>query len=315
MARTLDFVDHRRDLGSNRYIYAVVSRRAQGLSIGVNLNVDKVCNFDCPYCQVDRTTPAVVDSPGVSDAPDASPGGAAGGGAPRPKSPVIDLERLESELATLLGWVADGSLWVHPPFDTVAPALRRVADIAFAGDGEPTSPPAFPGAVERVLAVRARFGLDGSAGSRVPLRLLTNATLLHRERVRGALGGFDEVWAKLDAGTEPWFHKVDGTTIPLRRVLTNLAESAAHLDALGKPIVIQAMFCAFDGVGPDDVEIDAWLGRLEHIRAVGRIGQVQIYTVARKPADTTVGPMPRAWLDVVGEKVRAKGIPAVVYGG
>ena len=57
MARRLDFKDHRRDLGENRYVYAVVSRRARGLSIGVNLNPDKVCNFDCPYCQVDRTTP------------------------------------------------------------------------------------------------------------------------------------------------------------------------------------------------------------------------------------------------------------------
>ena len=55
--RRLDFKDHRRDLDQNRYVYAVVSRRARGLSIGVNLNPDKVCNFDCPYCQVDRTTP------------------------------------------------------------------------------------------------------------------------------------------------------------------------------------------------------------------------------------------------------------------
>ena len=46
--RRLDFTDHRRDLGENRYVYAVVSRRAGGLSIGVNLNPDKVCNFDCP---------------------------------------------------------------------------------------------------------------------------------------------------------------------------------------------------------------------------------------------------------------------------
>jgi wyosine [tRNA(Phe)-imidazoG37] synthetase (radical SAM superfamily) len=169
--------------------------------------------------------------------------------------------------------------------------------------------------VDRVVALRARFGLDGTTGARVPVRLLTNATLLHRERVRAALGGFDEVWAKLDAGTEPWFHKVDGTTMPFRRVLTNLNASAAHLAALGKPIVIQSMFCAFDGAGPDEAEVDAWLGRLDAIHAAGRIGHVQIYTVARKPADSSVGPMPRAWLDAVGDRVRARGIAAVVYGG
>ena len=49
--------DHRRGLADNRYVYAVVSRRSRGVSVGVNLNPDKVCNFDCVYCQVDRTTP------------------------------------------------------------------------------------------------------------------------------------------------------------------------------------------------------------------------------------------------------------------
>jgi len=294
MARTLDFQDHRRDLGANRYVYAVVSRRAQGLSIGVNLNPDKVCNFDCPYCQVDRTVP----------------GGPA----------AIELDTLEAELDRLLSWVADGTLWAHPPFDTVAPALRRVADIAFAGDGEPTTPAAFPGAVERVRAVRAKYGFDGAPGPdgvarpRVPVRLLTNATMLHRARVKAALPGVDEVWGKLDAGTEAWFRKVDGTTFPFTRILANLAEAAATLPA-DKPLVIQSMFCGFDGVGPDDAEVDAWLDRLTTIAAAGPIGQVQLYTVARRPADSAVGPMPKAWLDALAERVRARGIPAESYGG
>ncbi|MFN7147202.1 MAG: radical SAM protein, partial [Myxococcota bacterium] len=229
----------------------------------------------------------------------------------------IDLDVLEAELDRLLGWVADGSLWAHPPFDTVAPAFRRVADIAFAGDGEPTTPAAFPGAVERVRAVRARYHLDGSDANvpAVPIRLLTNATMLHRERVKAALPGVDEVWGKLDAGTEPYFRKVDGTTFPFGRVLRNLEETAAYLDAERRPpLVLQSMFCAFDGVGPDDAEIEAWLGRIDAIVAAGPVGQVQIYTVARKPADPTIGPVPRARLDAIAEKVRAKGIVAEVYG-
>ena len=39
---------------NNRFVYAVISQRARGLSIGVNLNPDKGCNFDCVYCEVDR---------------------------------------------------------------------------------------------------------------------------------------------------------------------------------------------------------------------------------------------------------------------
>ena len=48
------FAMHDRVWQANRYVYPVVSRRSKGISIGVNLNPDKVCNFDCIYCCVDR---------------------------------------------------------------------------------------------------------------------------------------------------------------------------------------------------------------------------------------------------------------------
>ena len=51
------FASHPRTFAENRYVYPVVSRRAGGISIGVNLNLDKVCNFDCVYCQVNRSEP------------------------------------------------------------------------------------------------------------------------------------------------------------------------------------------------------------------------------------------------------------------
>ncbi len=271
--RRLDFTDHRRSLDANRYIYAVVSRRAAGLSIGVNLNPDKVCNFDCPYCQVDRTVP----------------GGSAD----------IDVPALRGELERLLA-LTRGDLWSVPPFDTAAPALRRVADIAFAGDGEPTSPPAFPAA-----AAAVRSALDAS-GLQVPLRLLTNSTLLDRPRVWDALDHFDELWCKLDAGTEAYFQRVDGTRFPFQKVLRNLAAVAAR-----RPIVIQAMFLTFDGVGPDDAEIDAWVDRLV---AIGNIDHVQVYTVARRPAAASVGPLDRARLQAIAERAEKKGFKTEVHG-
>jgi sulfatase maturation enzyme AslB (radical SAM superfamily) len=43
-----------RDFLDNRFVYAVVSARARGLSVGVNLNPDKNCNFNCVYCEVHR---------------------------------------------------------------------------------------------------------------------------------------------------------------------------------------------------------------------------------------------------------------------
>jgi wyosine [tRNA(Phe)-imidazoG37] synthetase (radical SAM superfamily) len=274
--RRLDFKDHRRDLDRNRYVYAVVSRRARGLSIGVNLNPDKVCNFDCPYCQVDRTTPGA--------------------------SPRVDVDVLQDELETLLER-ARGGLWTEAPFDSVAPELRRVADIAFAGDGEPTTPSEFPAAAGAVREMRDRLAPD------VLLRLLTNATLFHKPKVHSALTAFDELWCKLDAGTEAYFQLVDGTRLPFRRILDNLL-----LVARERPIVIQAMLLAIDGRGPDDAEIEAWVDRMREIVAGGgRIDHVQVYTVARKPSDPRFGPLEAPRLERIAASARAAGLRASVY--
>ena len=134
-----------------------------------------MCNFDCPYCQVDRTIP--------------------GGDA------TVDLDRLEAELDDLLARVADGTLWSIAPFDTAAPALRVVRDVAFAGDGEPTSCKQFPEAVSVVGRMRDKYALTD-----LKISLLTNATLFSRPRVAdglrrlAALGGV--VWAKLESLVE-----------------------------------------------------------------------------------------------------------------
>jgi len=277
VGRRLDFEDHRRELDANRYVYAVVSRRARGLSVGVNLNPDKACNFDCPYCQVDRGTP---------------------GGPSR-----VDVADLAAELEDLLRRAA-ADLWTRPPFDTVAPDLRRLADVAFAGDGEPTTPPEFPDAARAARAIRDRLA------PRVPLRLLTNATLFHKDRVRAALADFDELWCKLDAGSEAYFRVVDGTRLPFRRVLDNLL-----LVARERPIVVQSLFLTLDGAGPVDAEIAAWVVRLrEIVEGGGRIAHVQVYTVARTPSDPRVGALAASRLDEVVAAARAAGLDAIAYG-
>lgn len=282
--RTLDFRDHRRELDDNRHVYAVVSRRSGGLSIGINLNADKVCNFACPYCQVDRTT----------------------AGGPR----EVDLGRLEQELDHLLGLVSSGSLWSVPPFDTAAPHLRRVNDIAWAGDGEPTTAGSFGASVDLVGRLRAAHGLDD-----VKLLLLTNATLFQRPAVAEAMDRFTALggatWGKLDAGTEDYFHLVSGTKLAFWRVLENLGTAARRWR-----LVLQCMFMQWEGAGPDDDEIAAWAGRIRDILAqAGTIEQVQVYSVARVPADPRVGVLPLARLQQIAEAARATGVPVSVYPG
>lgn len=277
LKRRLDFTDHRRELDAYRYVYAVVSRRSRGLSVGVNLNRDKVCNFDCPYCQVDRTTP----------------------GGPS----AVDVAALAAELDDLLRKTTAPGFWTVPPFDTVAAPLRRLADVAFSGDGEPTTPPAFPEAAAAARAVRDRR----TPG--VPLRLITNATMFDRPRVREALACFDELWCKLDAGTAEYFALVDGTRFPFERLLANLLAVARE-----RPIVLQSLFLSWDGASPSDAEVAAYVERVRVLcQAGGGVSAVQVYTVARRPADARAAALPPERLEEIAGRVRAIGVAAETF--
>jgi wyosine [tRNA(Phe)-imidazoG37] synthetase (radical SAM superfamily) len=277
--------DHRRGLADNRFVYAVVSRRSRGVSVGINLNPDKVCNFDCVYCQVDRTTP----------------------GAGR----EVDVPRLRAELEDALDLVTSGRLFDDGRFRSTPPALRRLNDVAFAGDGEPTTAREFPAVVDEVAALKRRRGLDG-----VQTVLITNATMLHRPAVRRALRTLHadngEVWAKLEAGTEAYYHQIERTTVPFRRILDNITQAAR--DA---PLVIQALFLRLYGQPPPPAEQEAFCDRLNEIRgAGGQIKRVQVYTVARPPAEAYVSALADGEVDALADLVgRRTGLPAEAFYG
>lgn len=298
VAQVLSFTDHPRELGDNRYVYAVLSRRAHGLSIGVNLNPDKACNFACPYCQVDR--PAIAKRLARKEERLNSLQALR----TRPGAPAeIDLARLEAELDELLSAAVAESLWLLPPFDTAPPTLRRVADIAFSGDGEPTAASEFPAAARLSRRLRDRRGL------RIPLRLLTNATLFHRPTVWAALDEFDELWCKLDAGTESYFRKVNGTHVSYARVLANLLSVARR-----RPIVLQSLFVTLGGVEPPREELEAYRARLDVLLSQGgRIDRVQVTTTARRPADPRVGALSAMRLEDIARGVRALGLRADIF--
>jgi len=277
---------HPRSLGENRYVYAVLSRRARGVSVGINLNPDKICNFDCIYCQVDRTTPPLLRE--------------------------VDEEALMGELESVLARGKEGSLFTEGRFATLPPEGRRIVDISFAGDGEPTTYPRFREIVAKVVSLKKRLGLDG-----VKISVLTNCTVLDRPAVKEALALLDasegEIWAKLDAGTESYYEKV---CVPggarLAAILSNIRETAKL-----RPVVIQSLFLKYLGEGPPPHEIEAYCQRLQEImEAGGRIKLVQVYTVARRPAVKEVEPLPDAEVDTIAETVRrSTGLQAEAFYG
>jgi len=275
--------DHSRHFEQNLYVYPVLSRRSRGISVGINLNSDQVCNFDCVYCQVDRRTTSQVTD--------------------------VDEEQLLRELEETLELVLSGRLYLDQRFASVPDPLRRLNDIAFSGDGEPTTYPGFAPIVRDVAAFKKKRRLDG-----VKLVLITNATMLHRPHVREALATLDasngEIWAKLDAGTEAYYRTIDRTKIPLKRVLANILDAAR-----ARPVVIQSLLLCLNGQGPSELEVEAYCRRLgEIVAAGGQIARVQLYTVARTPAVAEVGPLPNEELERFGEIIRRRvGITVDIY--
>lgn len=266
---------HARSFEDNRYVYPVLSRRAGGISIGVNLNRDKSCNFNCIYCQVDRSE--------------------AGG-----KEPV-ELDRLRDELDRMIELVSSGRIYRRPRFRQTPEPLRRLSDIALSGDGEPTTCPHIEQVVRTCAEARSRHGLGDAK-----LVLISNASMFHHDRVRRALEIFDahrgEIWAKLDAGTEAYYRQVARSTVPFRQILDNLTWAAS-----ARPIVIQSLLIRIFEAPPPPAEQEAYCERLgEIVAAGGRIKLVQIYTVARPPAESCVGALTDAEFDAAAELVRRR---------
>jgi wyosine [tRNA(Phe)-imidazoG37] synthetase (radical SAM superfamily) len=262
------FTQHQRTFEGNRFVYPVLSRRSGGISVGVNLNPDKVCNFDCIYCQVDRTEQS--------------------------ETRFVESDRLIEELDATLRLAASGELYKTEKFRTTPEPLRRLNDIALSGDGEPTTYKNFDQLMETVAQVKQRHGLDD-----VKIVLITNASMFHREHVEHGLEILDrnqgEIWAKLDAGTEEYYQLVERTPIPFRQILDNITAAARV-----RPLVIQSLFMRIDNQPPTGAELVAFCDRLnEVVVADGKISLVQIYTIARRPAEASVTPLASAEVDAI----------------
>jgi len=268
------YLDHSRNWRNNLYVYPVISRRSGGLSIGVNLNPNKACNFDCVYCQVDRTVP--------------------------PRVRKVNINRLREELNQTLQMAVDGRLFENAPLNKTPDDLRKIRDIAFSGDGEPTASPQFHAAVEIAAELRRSMGLED-----VKLILITDAAYLSKPGVRKTLALMDanngEIWAKLDAGTEKYFLTINRPNVAFQTVLDNIREAARV-----RPLVIQSLWMNLNGSPPPETEIDAFAHRLkEIITNSGKIKLVQVYTIARQAREPYVSPLSLDALHTIAQRIKA----------
>jgi wyosine [tRNA(Phe)-imidazoG37] synthetase (radical SAM superfamily) len=272
--------DRPRDLLGNRFVYAVISSRARGLSLGVNVNPDQKCNFDCSYCEVDRRMPS--------------------------RENKLDVDVMAMELRKTITFIQSGRLAGHPSYHWLPSELLQLRQVALSGDGEPTLAVNFIEAVQAVVRVRALGGF-------FKIVLITNGTGLHQPAVlRGLemLTKSDEIWIKLDGGTQSFMDKVNRPDVPLEKILANIL-----LTGRQRPVIIQSLFPAIYGEEPPFEEIREYALRLKELKSGGaQISMVQIYSAARPGVNAEWGHLPLRVLSQLAQTVRQiSGLRAEVF--
>lgn len=271
-----------RNFLDNRFVYLVISPRAHGLSVGINFNPDKKCNFDCVYCEVNREIP--------------------------PRETELDVPVMVRELQHTLALVRDRRLHPVSGLHGLSSELAELRHVTLSGDGEPTLCPKFSEAVQAVLHVRALGDFPF-----FKVVLVSNATGLDAPEVQKGLHALthqDEVWLKLDGGTREYIERIDRPTVPIEKVLANIL-----LVGRQRPIIIQSLFPKLCGEEPSDAEIAAYVDRLRDLRDAGaQIALVQVYSAMRPTLHPDCRHLPLKSLSRIAHAVRdGTGLRAEVF--
>ena len=266
----LSIHDHSRELSGLKYIYSVISRRAGGLSIGVNLNVNNACNWQCIYCEIPNLT--------------------------RGSPPPIELDVLEDELRFFLHEIIHGDYMEK----NVAIDDRHLKDIAFSGNGEPTSAEEFPKIILIVKKVLEEFNLL----HKIKLRLITNGSLMHQPAVIKSVGRLKEmngeVWFKVDAATEENIQTINQVNLKRHQILERLKNCATAC-----PTFVQTCVFTIDGKNPSEKDIEAYVQLMNEIKS--DIEGVHIYGLARpslQPQAKRLGRISEQVLESIAKKLR-----------
>jgi wyosine [tRNA(Phe)-imidazoG37] synthetase (radical SAM superfamily) len=277
----LSVIDHDRASADMRYVYPVVSRRAGGVSVGINLNPNNACNWRCIYCQVPELT--------------------------RGTAPVIDLMLLQIELLDFLHELLHGEFMQQ----RVPEGMRRINDLALSGNGEPTSSAEFPAVIALIAKVRKAVALPTS----IKTVLITNGSLMHRESVQNGLRAMakinGEVWFKLDRASEAGMLRINDTHSSMDKVGEHLRTALALC-----PTWLQTCWFALDGQPPSLQDEEDYLAFVATLLSDGQPLQgVLLYGLAR-PSLQAEAPrlraLPKEHLDAFAERIRGLGVTVKV---
>jgi wyosine [tRNA(Phe)-imidazoG37] synthetase (radical SAM superfamily) len=268
----LNVTDHSRDSAGLHYVYPVISRRAGGVSIGINLNTNNACNWRCIYCQV----PELM----------------------RGTAPPVDLGLLEKELGGFLHELQYGDFMQRVP-----PEARRINDIALSGNGEPTSAQEFTEVIELIGRLKP---------ADLKLVLITNGSLMQRDNVQQGLRRMaqlnGEVWFKLDRASEAGMALVNDTKTTLDKVRQNLVSALSCCPNTW----LQTCWFAIDGIAPGSKDEDDYVDFIKGLLRGGiKPCGVLLYGLARQSLQEEaprLSALPEVVLQGFAARIRSLGL-------
>jgi len=169
--------------------------------------------------------------------------------------------------------------------------------ITFSGNGEATLHPEFGRAVDIITAFRNRSAPQAKTA------ILSNSSQVHRPEVRKAILKLDRRLMKIDAGDEAVFRRVNRPPADFR-----FDAMVSGLKALGD-FETQSIFVDGSISNSDDAAVKSWLGVMLELKPKA----VQIYTLARPPADSEIKAVSRERMNAIFLQAKKAGLPVTLY--
>lgn len=252
----------------NKIVFGPVKSRRLGVSLGINLlpETEKLCNFNCIYCECGWTYKSKITG---SDLP------------------------AREEVYRALEQKLIGMKEKNRPPDV----------ITFAGNGEPTLHPDFPGIIDDCIELRNKYFPQAR------IAVLSNSTTITLPRIKDALLKVDQNILKLDSGFD--------LTVRVHnqpRVNVKVTELISNLKKFNGQLIIQTLFLrgTYKGKNIDNTtpeEIGTWLNAIEMIKP----SEVMIYTISRDtPEGGELKKVPLSELKRIAKMVNMLGIETQV---
>ena len=274
----LTITDHDRKTFKGKYIYPVVSRRAGGLSLGINLNTNNACNWQCIYCEV----PDLI----------------------RGKPDIINLQELEIELDYWLDQIINQSF-----LNQYTQNKTEFKDIAFSGNGEPTASKQFKDVIKILIKKINEYKLT----KKITIRLITNGSNMSNPNVKEALSLINnfsrEVWFKIDQINEEDVKTINQINLSKATVKRNLETAFEN-----SPTVIQTCLFKLNKKLPSKESLKAYIDFLKAYE--DKIKAIHLYSLARPSEQSSKNKLTRltkSELETLSSKIKVLNIPIQIF--